>query len=143
QDVCGIVLGHPEASVATTIGGAQSTTMCHVETPFLTQGKALVTYQVPKVDVNVAATLQSLPGPLIAANYIATTTVIAPSLGRSLSGGVANVTLNLVQPGTLYGERLNELDLRFAKLFRFGRERVGVNFDIYNAFNGNYVRSVN
>ena len=73
--------------------------MCHVETPFLTQGKLLATYDVPKVDVDVAATFQSLPGPLIAANYIATSAVIAPSLGRPLSGGVANATLNLVTPG--------------------------------------------
>jgi len=144
QDVCNIVVGHPEVTVTTTIGTAQSTTMCRVVTPFLTQGKLFATYAVPVIDVDLAATYQSLPGPLIAANYIATTAVIAPSLGRNLSGGVANATLNLVAPGALYGERLNELDLRFTKGFKFGpRARVRANFDIYNALNGNYVRSVN
>ena len=44
---------------------------CHVDTKFLTQVKLLGTYTVPKVDVQVAATFQSLPGPQITANYIA------------------------------------------------------------------------
>jgi hypothetical protein len=143
QGVCNIVRDHPEVSVVTTIGTAQSTTMCDVETPFLTQGKLLATYGVPKIDVDIAATFQSLPGPLIASNYIAASSVIAPSLGRPLSGGVANATLNLVTPGAMYGERLNELDLRFAKLFRMGKNTIRANFDIYNALNGSYVRAVN
>jgi hypothetical protein len=143
QDVCAIVLGDPEVTVVTTIGTAQSTTMCHVETPFLTQAKMLATYTVPVIRTDLAATYQSLPGPLIAANYIATNAAIAPSLGRSLSGGAANTTLNLVAPGSLYGERLNELDLRFGKTFRFGRKVLRGNLDIYNAFNGNAVRTIN
>jgi hypothetical protein len=143
QDVCNIVLNNPQVAVTTTVGAAQSTTMCHVETPFLTQAKFLATYTVPRIGADVAATYQSLPGPLIAANYIATTAVIAPSLGRNLSGGTANVTLNLVAPGTMYGERLNELDLRFAKTFRLGTRTIRANFDIFNALNGNAVRAVN
>src|SRR6185295_6422850 len=111
--------------------------------PFLTQGKLLATYMVPVIDVNLAATYQSLPGPLIASNYIATTAVIAPSLGRNLAGGVANATLNLVTPAAMYGERLNELDLRLTKSIKFSGTRIGVNFDIYNVLNGNYVRTVN
>jgi hypothetical protein len=117
--------------------------MCHVQTPFLTQVKLLGTYPVPKVGVNVAATFQSLPGPLIAANFVATTALVQPSLGRPLSGGAANTTVNLVTPGTLYGERLNELDLRLAKNLRFGNNRFTVNLDVYNVFNGNAIRTVN
>ena len=143
QDVCNIVLNNPQVTVTTTVGTAQSTTMCHVETPFLTQAKMLATYTVPRIRADIAATYQSLPGPLIAANYIATTAVIAPSLGRNLSGGTANVTLNLVAPGTMYGERLNELDLRFGRTFRLGTKVIRGNLDIFNALNGNAVRSVN
>ena len=117
--------------------------MCHVVTPFLTQVKLLATYTVPVIRADVAATYQSLPGPLIAANYIATAAVIAPSLGRNLAGGAANATLNLVPPGSMYGERLNELDVRFTKSFRFGTKMIRGSLDIYNVLNGNAVRSVN
>ena len=43
----------------------------------------------------------------------------------------------------MYGERLNQLDLRFGKLLRFGRLRTAINFDFYNALNGNAVTSQN
>jgi hypothetical protein len=68
---------------------------------------------------------------------------VAPSLGRPLSGGAANVTVNLVEPGTMYGDRLNQLDLRFGKLLRFGRTRTTVSLDLYNALNGNTVLAMN
>jgi hypothetical protein len=131
-------------TASTTVGNVQSSDMCHVETPFLTQVKLFAIYNVPKVGMAVAATLQNLPGPLIAANYIATNAVIQPSLGRPLSGGVANTTINLVTPATMYGERLNQLDMRFSKDFRFGGSRLlRANLDIYNILNDNPVRSVN
>ena len=68
----------------------------------------------------MAATFQSKPGPMLAANYAAPNSVVAQSLGRNLSGNAANVTVNLVPPGTMYGDRVNELDLRVAKVLRRG-----------------------
>ena len=52
---------------------------------------------------------------LLAANYVIPASVVAQSLGRPPSGNVTNVTVNLVAPGSMYGDRLNGLDLRFAK----------------------------
>ena len=54
-----------------------------------------------------------------------------PTLGRPFSNNAPNVTVNLVEPGTLYGDRINEIDLRFAKILRFGRTRTNLGFDVY------------
>jgi hypothetical protein len=53
------------------------------------------------------------------------------------------VTVNLIEPGTLYGDRVNQFDLRFAKILRFGRSRTNVGFDIYNVFNTSPVLTYN
>jgi hypothetical protein len=37
----------------------------------------------------------------------------------------------------MYGDRLNEVDFRIAKLLRFGRTRTNVGVGIYNLFNAN------
>jgi hypothetical protein len=116
---------------------------CHVDTNFLTQVKLLGTYTVPKVDVLFSATFQSLPGPQVTANYTVPNAAIQPSLGRPLSGGAANATVNIVELGTMYGQRLNQLDLRFGKLLRFDRLRTSINFDLYNALNGSAITSQN
>jgi hypothetical protein len=143
-DTCGIVTQYlTSVTVASSIGAVQSVDMCRLDTPFLTQAKLLGTYTVPKIDVAVAATFQSLPGPLVAANYVATNAIVQPSLGRPLSGGAANTTVNIVAPGTLYGERTNSLDLRFARPFKVGQMRTAVNFDLYNAVNSSAVLTLN
>jgi hypothetical protein len=49
------------------------------------------------------------------------------------------VTVNIVKPGSMYGERLNQVDLRFAKIVRLMARRVSLNLDLYNALNGNAV----
>jgi hypothetical protein len=110
---------------------------CQQTGKFLTQAKLIGTYIVPRIDVQVAATYQNLPGPQLIANYTALNAAVAPSLGRSLSGGAANIVVNLTEPGTLYGARMNELDLRIGKILRFGRVRATPSFDIYNVLNAN------
>jgi hypothetical protein len=116
---------------------------CDVATGFLTQFRGLSTYLIPRLDVQVAAIFQSRPGPMLAANYVAPNAVVAPSLGRSLSGNAANVTINLVAPGTMYGDRVNELDVRIAKLLSLGGSRTTLSVEMYNALNSSAVLSYN
>jgi hypothetical protein len=143
-DTCDIVKTYRnKVTVIDTLGAPQSTDWCHLETNWLSQVKLLGVYTVPRIDVQFSATLQSLPGPQIAANRVVPTAEIAPSLGRPLSGAAPNATINMVQPGTMYGERLNQLDLRFGKLFRFAGMRTAVNLDVFNATNSNAVLTEN
>jgi hypothetical protein len=69
--------------------------------------------------------------------------MVSSSAGSPRSGGSPNVTVNLVKPGTFYPDRINQLDLRLSKVFRFGARRAGVNLDIANALNASsvFVRS--
>ena len=94
---------------------------------------------VPKVDVSVSSTFRSDQGEHLAANRAYTSAEVAPSLGRPLAGGTTERTVNLIEPGTMYGDRLNVFDMRFAKVLRFGRTRTNVGFDVYNILNSNPV----
>ena len=100
--------------------------------------------------MKVSANFQFKPGTLgiggndaatnglsLAANYQVTTALAAQTLGRPLSGNAANQTVNVLIPGELYGDRVNQVDLRVAKILRFGRTRTQVGFDLYNLFNAN------
>ena len=109
----------------------------------LTQLRGLGSYTIPKIDVQVSGVFQSKPGALLAANYAVPSAVVAQSLGRLPSGNVTNVTVNLIEPGTMYGDRLNQLDFRVAKILRFGGTRTMVGVDLYNALNSSAVLTYN
>ena len=53
------------------------------------------------------------------------------------------MVVNLLAPGDRWGDRVNELDLRVAKVFRLGRTRTNVGVDVYNVFNSSAVLSYN
>jgi hypothetical protein len=116
---------------------------CHVDPGFVTRITGLGSYTVPKVDVLVSGTFRSDQGAMLAANYTVSSAVVAQSLGRPLAGNTPNVTVNLIAPGLMYGDRVNELDLRLAKVLRFGRTRTNVGFDVYNVLNANPVLTYN
>jgi hypothetical protein len=68
---------------------------------------------------------------------------IAQSLGRTLSSNAAVSTLTVLAPETLYGDRANDLDVRIAKIFRYGRTRSQVALDVVNVFNSDAVLGYN
>jgi hypothetical protein len=110
---------------------------CRVVAPFATQFKGLMSYTIPKVDVQVSSTIQSLPGASLSANLVVSSAVVEQTLGRPLSGGARTVTVNLIAPQTVFGDRINQVDFRIAKVLRFGRTRTQVGVDIFNVMNSN------
>ena len=75
-----------------------STLYCDYTQGLLTQAKVFAVYTLDRPGVQISGSYQSVPGSEIAENYVATNAVVQPSLGRPLSGGAANVTVNLVEP---------------------------------------------
>ena len=141
-DNCDVLAKVPEPSETrstnsglVTIGNIAPLEYCHNATNWLTQVKFLGSYTIPKIDVLVSGTLQNLPGPEILATYALPTATAARTLGRPLSGGAANVTLGLIRPGTVYGDRVNQVDFRVGKVLRYGRYKGTISLDLYNALN--------
>jgi hypothetical protein len=151
-DVCDIIDDVPEgvldfAGAAGSVVVPANMAYCHVDTNWLTQIKGLAAYTVPKIDVSVSGTYQRLPAPVpdLSANFAASNAFLASNstLGRALAGGAQNITLNLVEPGKVFGPSLNQLDLRVAKIVRFGSMRTTINFDLYNALNASTILTYN
>ena len=112
---------------------------CHVDTKFLTQIKLLGAYRVPRIDLQLAATFQTVPGPQVQAHYFVTAAQTDPRV--DLRGGFHLV--NVVPPGTAYLPHLKQLDVRFARIVRAGRTRASVHLDIANALNASHVQVTN
>ena len=91
----------------------------------------------------LSATFQSSPNAYLAANYVVSSAVVAQSLGRPLSNNATNITVNLLKPGEVWGERVNQLDFRIGKVLRFGRNRATVSADLFNALNTDAILDYN
>jgi hypothetical protein len=115
---------------------------CHTATGWLTQFRGLGSYTIPKADVLLSATFQSVQGPNLAANYALPAAVTTAALGRPAAGS-SILTVNLVSPGSLYGDRTNQLDFRAGKIFKFGRTKAQVSVDVYNVLNSAAVLGYN
>jgi len=132
-DNCDIVTQAPE--LLTAAGVTNSAAYCHQESPFLPQYKALASFTLP-LGVRIAGTYQSVPGPNVLANNVYVGT--AGTLGRNFTAGSA--TLGLMKPNDVWGDRLNEIDLRFTKVVPAGgRSRLDLNVDLFNAFNSDAI----
>jgi len=135
--------------LVTGAGAAQVTrplAYCHMDQNWLPQVKFLGSYTIPKIDVQVGASFQSIPGVEYSAEYAAANSdvgrpVSQGGLGRLPSGGtpIGTTTVQLIQPGTLYGPRFNQIDARFGKVVRMGRTRGVVSLDLFNVLNSDTV----
>jgi hypothetical protein len=147
-DSCAVRAVLPESGNVNSVGNPQLNPpqlnpYCHVDLPFKTQVRGLASYLIPKIDLLVSSAFQSVPGSTLAGNYAFTNTDIAPSLHRNLSGNAQNATVNLVAPGTLYGDRINQIDFRAGKVLKLGRLRTQLSVDLYNTLNSSAIQTYN
>ncbi|MGH9238496.1 MAG: carboxypeptidase regulatory-like domain-containing protein [Vicinamibacterales bacterium] len=108
---------------------------CNTSSGWVSRATALGSYMVPWVDVQIAGTLRSDQGGSLGANWVAPNSATV-GLNRPFAGtGGQTIVVNLIEPGTLYGDRVNQFDIRVAKILRFGRTRANIGFDVYNVMN--------
>jgi hypothetical protein len=129
--------------------GSNRLDSCDVTEPWLTAVRGLASYSIPKIDVLASTTIRSTKttasenasnGTSLNGNYQIPNTVVQTLLGRLPAGASAaqNTTVNLLAPSEVYPlERRTEVDIRLAKIMRFGGRRLDVGFDLYNLFNSN------
>jgi hypothetical protein len=143
-DNCAVVSSNPQITDPNIIGSTGlPTQFCHQETPYLASVKIAGSYPLP-ANLLLAVTVQSNPAPLYTATYTATNAVIFPSLGRNLASGAnGTAAINLISPGSLYGDRQNQLDLRLGSHFKWGAQKIEAFIDLYNALNDNTVLTAN
>jgi hypothetical protein len=159
EDSCGVVQNHPEYYIFGPWGGTGGfldtflggigqwpQQFCHRESGWQTNIKGLATYNVPKVDVLISGTFRSLPYagnefPSVQSQSLSGQVLAVPqfqtNLGRPLGSGNAIEFLQIVQPGALYGDRLNAVDLRLGKTLKFSTLRTQITLDVYNLMNSN------
>jgi hypothetical protein len=128
---------------------ARTLERCRQDHGWRTSMQGMVAYVLPKIDVNISGTFQDLPGSSTS-NSIGTsmsanaaTAAATTTLGRAYSSGPNARFFNIIEAGSVYVERMRQLDLRLSKLFRVGATRTSVNFDFYNVLNSNSVINEN
>jgi hypothetical protein len=134
----------PELSVgiaSSTVGPTNP--YCNVDPGFVTKVTGLASYNIPKVDVLFSGTWRSDQGAPLRATWNAPLAAVSAALGRPAVAAGTTIPIDLIAPGQEWGDRVNEIDLRMAKVLRFGRTKSTVGLDVYNLLNSNAVLTYN
>jgi hypothetical protein len=129
---------------------------CRDVNPFQTTLRGLASYTIPKIDVLVSGTVRSQPEVARVANWNLPNSPTSPAclpnpaacvtlqglLGYLPTGQTATGTQTIAlvdNDHRLYtGERRTQVDMRFAKVVRFGSRRADIGVDLANLLNTNY-----
>jgi hypothetical protein len=159
---CDVVVGHPEVTAISPyvgVTGAPSAAFtqfpkaapfCSSLQPLQTQVKFAGVYPLPW-DLVTSATFQSVlypqdfygtfAGILAARAY--SNGEIAQNLGRNLSGNAQSSVVQMIPAGSVFGDRLYQVDWRLTRTFRWNGGRLQPQFDVYNLTNNNAVVTLN
>jgi hypothetical protein len=112
----------------------QLASSCRKEESWQTQVRGFAAYTLPKADVLVSGIFRFQPNSMfgvgatpegnstgLSANYVAPT----------------GQTVNLLPPGQIFADRINQIDMRFGKIINFGSKRANIAVDVLNLFNAN------
>jgi hypothetical protein len=153
RNQCGAMLDGPDVKQY-----EGTTPSCNPFTRWETNVRGTASYTIPRFDVLVSTVFQRRLGPERAANHAFTKDEVAweassaaratqPCPAGATAGQVGcftpvgttitstSYTVNLLNPGELYGPGYTIVDLKVGKNLRFAGKRLNVGVDIYNLFN--------
>ena len=156
ENTCGILTGTHPAGTQFPFSGAGAGTInatpesarfedgsqyCDRDSGYRPDVKFAGSYQLPWWGLQASATYQNASGPSITSTWAVPNAFIAPALKRNLAAGpTATKTINIIQPNTVFGDRLSQLDVRMSKKIPLaGSGRLSVNADLYNVTNSNWI----
>jgi hypothetical protein len=150
-DNCFIVNSPQEATFNTSYSpfgavgtiNAANPTYCHAVVPWSGNLSIKANGTLPLLyGVSISPSYQNNAGAMDLAVWNAPNSAIAPSLGRNVAACgsqtvcAATVAIPLIQPGTKFEPRRNQIDVRFSKSLRVATNvRAQVNLDIFNLTN--------
>jgi hypothetical protein len=143
NDYCAVRSQVPELSVGNGATVGVTNPYCLVDPGFVTKVTGVGSYMVPKVDVLVAATWRSDQGAPLRATWNAPAALVSAALGRPAAVAGTTVPIDLIAPGEVWGDRINEVDLALKKVLRFGGTKTAIGVDIFNLLNSNAVLTYN
>ena len=152
-DTCDTITKYNNVNAGTGIAAGPNPRGCHNVEPWQTTLRGSATYTVPKIDVLISAVLRSQPQQLLggtpdtAATWQVPNSVILAALGHLPPGATATGTTNIPlgdNEHRIYADnRRTQIDMRFAKIVRFGRSRTDIGVDLNNLTNTNYATGYN
>jgi hypothetical protein len=139
-------------TLTTGVNGSWSSMLdCKVAPPWsaATQAKFMFVYPLPW-DLQFAAIYQNFAGVPVTATWAVNNALVSPSLGRNIAACGANCAptssfgnVEAISPGTVYEDRQQQVDLRFARLFRLGRANLRPSLDLSNILNAGSIYAAN
>jgi len=124
------------------VAGQAATRGCNQVDPYQTTVRGLASYTIPKIDVLVSGTVRSQPPLPIAASMTVPNAIIAAQLGHlpfgATAAGTTTIAITDYDHRVWADNRQTQIDMRFAKVLRFGRTRTDVGVDLSNLLNTNY-----
>jgi hypothetical protein len=123
----------------TAVNGLRYCDQRQFDIPWRTNFKLSGSYPLP-YGTRLSGVFQSTAGDELTQYYVVTAATFRNLTGVAL--GQASATIRpLNEPGSVYADRINQLDFAFAKTFRVGTWQVTPDVSLFNALNANPITS--
>jgi hypothetical protein len=143
-DYCALHTELPELSLG--IAGAilsPTNPYCRVDPGLVTKVSGVASYTLPKVGVLLAGTFRSDQGAPLRATQNVPVAVVSAALGRPAAVAGNTVPIDLIAPGEVWGDRVNEIDVRVGKNLKFKGMKTNIGIDVFNLINSNAILTYN